>query len=226
MPLYNPSAAAAVTDATITTTDVTTNNSSTSKHGWLKKLDNSATNFMNGQGDWAAPGVSSAGLNAGTSFPGSPATNDLYFRTDLDNIYFYDGTRWLTATEFRIAGVGPDLSGTSSSTPNLGRAVIPSSVDIYVTTIDISTFIATTNDGTKYWTFTFSKVDVTNGSAVSLGSFTTAADTASNWTHHQVAVNAVVATATYFVLTGAGAKTSTPGLPSWAITYGYRLIAT
>ncbi len=45
---------ARVSDALITTTDVTTNNSSTSKHGFLKKLDNSATNFMNGQGNWTA----------------------------------------------------------------------------------------------------------------------------------------------------------------------------
>lgn len=39
-------------------TDVTTNNSSTSKHGFLKKLDNTATNFMNGAGNWAVPATS------------------------------------------------------------------------------------------------------------------------------------------------------------------------
>jgi len=38
-----------------TPTDVTTLNSSTSAHGLLKKLDNVATNFMNGQGNWTAP---------------------------------------------------------------------------------------------------------------------------------------------------------------------------
>ncbi|MBA7615162.1 hypothetical protein ES703_22439 [subsurface metagenome] len=30
-------------------------NSSTSRHGLLKKLDNTATNFMNGKGNWSAP---------------------------------------------------------------------------------------------------------------------------------------------------------------------------
>lgn len=34
-------------------TDVATNNSSTSKHGFLKKLSNVATEFMNGAGNWA-----------------------------------------------------------------------------------------------------------------------------------------------------------------------------
>jgi len=37
-------------------TDVTTNNSSTSKHGFIKKLSNTATEFMNGAGNWAVPG--------------------------------------------------------------------------------------------------------------------------------------------------------------------------
>jgi hypothetical protein len=36
-------------------TDVATLNASTTAHGLLKKLDNVATNFMNGQGNWAAP---------------------------------------------------------------------------------------------------------------------------------------------------------------------------
>jgi len=39
-----------------TSTDITTLNATTSKHGFLKKLDNEATNFMNGQGDWAEAG--------------------------------------------------------------------------------------------------------------------------------------------------------------------------
>lgn len=52
MPL--PTTLSAVTDVTITLSDVTTNNASTSKHGFLKKLDNDASHFMNGQGNWAA----------------------------------------------------------------------------------------------------------------------------------------------------------------------------
>jgi len=42
----------AATDAAITFTDVTTNDASTSKHGFLKKLSNVATQFMNGVGAW------------------------------------------------------------------------------------------------------------------------------------------------------------------------------
>ena len=39
-----------------TSSDVATLDASTTKHGFLKKLDNTATNFMNGQGNWAVPG--------------------------------------------------------------------------------------------------------------------------------------------------------------------------
>jgi hypothetical protein len=54
MPLYNP-ATSTVTDATLSTSDITTNDSSTSKHGFLKKLDNNAAHFMAGDGSWATP---------------------------------------------------------------------------------------------------------------------------------------------------------------------------
>src|ERR1041384_1826771 len=42
-------------DADATLTDIATNNASTSKHGFLKKLDNDASHFMDGQGKWSAP---------------------------------------------------------------------------------------------------------------------------------------------------------------------------
>jgi hypothetical protein len=44
-----------ISDATISTTDITTNNASTSKHGFLKKLDNDPTHFLDGQGNWSVP---------------------------------------------------------------------------------------------------------------------------------------------------------------------------
>jgi hypothetical protein len=43
---------AAIVEAAITLADVTTNDASTTKHGFLKKLSNLATNFMDGQGNW------------------------------------------------------------------------------------------------------------------------------------------------------------------------------
>lgn len=53
---------ALVTDANLTTTDVTTNNVSTSKHGFAPKAPNDTTKFLRGDGTWAVP---SAGSTSG-----------------------------------------------------------------------------------------------------------------------------------------------------------------
>lgn len=42
-------------DSSITTTDVTGNNVSTSKHGWAPKAPNDVTKFLNGLGAWSVP---------------------------------------------------------------------------------------------------------------------------------------------------------------------------
>lgn len=47
-----------ITDAQLSTSDVTTNNVTTSKHGFVKKLDNDSTHFYNGQGNYTAPASS------------------------------------------------------------------------------------------------------------------------------------------------------------------------
>ena len=46
---------ALVTDANLSTTDVTTNNVSTTKHGFAPKAPNDTTKFLRGDGTWAAP---------------------------------------------------------------------------------------------------------------------------------------------------------------------------
>jgi hypothetical protein len=71
---------ATVVEADITLADNTTNNCSTSAHGFLKKLDNLSTSFMNGQGNWATPagaGNVSTGvtLTSGQLVVGAGTTN-------------------------------------------------------------------------------------------------------------------------------------------------------
>lgn len=52
-------------EAGLTLADNTTANSSTGAHGFLKKLDNNASNYMNGQGGWTVP-AGSIIISAGT----------------------------------------------------------------------------------------------------------------------------------------------------------------
>lgn len=42
-------------ESNVTFTDITTNNSSTTKHGFLKKLSNNVTDYMDGTGNWSVP---------------------------------------------------------------------------------------------------------------------------------------------------------------------------
>lgn len=58
----------------------------------------------------------------GSSFPGSPATNDRYFRTDLGMEFYYDGTRWVSMNLYRQDFVGPvaAISATSSNLQMVG----------------------------------------------------------------------------------------------------------
>jgi hypothetical protein len=55
-----------VTEDEITLSDVTTNNSSLTKHGLLKKLDDDTTHFMRGDGQWAVPAGASGAPGAYT----------------------------------------------------------------------------------------------------------------------------------------------------------------
>ena len=63
-------------EANLTITDVTTNNASTSAHGFLKKLSNTATEFMNGAGNWAVPGGSGDMLYSDARFEIVETTRD------------------------------------------------------------------------------------------------------------------------------------------------------
>jgi len=163
-----------------------------------------------------------SGVSAGTSFPGSPATNDMYFRTDRSLLYFYDGTRWLTVQEYIVPiSVQDLLQGSVTTSPQtLGYVQLDNGTyDLYVTRIACSTTILTTNSGSAYWTMDFKR----NPSATSLGSFNTSADTANTNTRHNVTVNALVGTSDRYINVTA-TKTGSPGAPYVISDLIYRMV--
>jgi hypothetical protein len=62
-----------VTDAQVVFSDITTGNSSTSNHGFLKKLDGNAAHFLDGTGAWGTP----SGAGTVTHTGGALTLNEL-----------------------------------------------------------------------------------------------------------------------------------------------------
>ena len=58
------STGSAVTDATIATSDITTNNVSISKHGWAPKAPNDATKYLDGTGAYSVPAAAAVAAAA------------------------------------------------------------------------------------------------------------------------------------------------------------------
>lgn len=213
-------------ESDVTFTDITTNNASTSKHGYLKKLDNNAAHFMDGTGAWSTPSGSGTSLNPGTSFPGSPSTNDLCFRTDRGILYYYDGTRWLSlSVYYEILSPDPSAARPQTTSGNgiVGGAPSPN-YDWWMEAFEVSWYVQTTNDGSKYWTATLRK-HVADDTPTTIVTINSSADTASNDISKEVSIGALLDHSTYKALTVVMTKTSTPGNFYWqAMKIRYRLV--
>lgn len=166
---------------------------------------------------------SAAPIASGTSNPVSPSTGDLFYRTDLDFLIYYDGTRWLTLQEYSVHI--PSLTNVSADPAATGANLPSSRHQVYVTTIASTTLVLTTNNGTNFWTCQFKTQKAPNTSTNLGASFTTAADTATTWTTHDVAVNATVAT-TELAVVPTIAKTLSPGGFYLASNVFYRFVIT
>jgi hypothetical protein len=169
-----------------------------------------------------AMGNSGVIWNAGTSFPGSKATNDRYWRTDLHMEFYWDGTRWLSSQLFIMSAMSaptalPITANTGFWLSSFGQ----STNSIYVVDFRGATYVVTTNTGSLFWTVRLADIGSTT---VGSATFTTAADTPDVLTSHIVAVNTVVTTPSLFQIVTT--KTSTPGNMYLAMFATYRIIAT
>lgn len=70
-----------ITESMQSTSDVTTNNATTSKHGYIKKLSGTSTEYMDGSGNWSTP-AGSGGSGGGFTDGGT----NVYLTTSTDNV--------------------------------------------------------------------------------------------------------------------------------------------
>jgi hypothetical protein len=92
------------------------------------------------------------GIDRGTSFPGSPATDDIFYRTDLSRLAQYDGTRWLsTAYPLSLPPYQVLPVNITSSTYALVYT-LPN--DVYFIRYVLSVLTLSAPDASNYWTIT------------------------------------------------------------------------
>jgi hypothetical protein len=171
-------------------------------------------------------GGGGGGYDEGTVFPGSPATNDKFFRTDLGWLCYYDGARWLTAHEFAL----PSVQRINVPwTPPLASSEVAffsarSDYKIFLTRLSINCYIIATNNGSNYYTFTVNRKDAAS-SVTSGNSINTSADSANTMLKKDISINAAMGALDVFAVLDV-TVTGSPGdvYPMWGL-YG-RLIVT
>lgn len=107
--------------------------------------------------------ITAATERAGTSFPGSPTTDDFYYRTDLGVLCRYDGTRWLGAEERMPIG---QLYENGVPPYTVHDKIIYTFPLESTDTLWLASFYASivnlgTNNGSNYWTIEVQKADGT-----------------------------------------------------------------
>lgn len=162
----------------------------------------------------------------GTSFPTSGlATDYLFYRTDLDMWFFYDGTRWLSSTLYRETFLLNDaLQPIVGAAANVGYSPAwNTDHDLWVEKLYASTYVATTNNGTNFWTVALNKIN-SAFALTSMGNFTTAADTVATLTKHTATIGALLTPGTNPLLGLSATKTLTPGGITMGAAFTYRLV--
>jgi hypothetical protein len=171
---------------------------------------------------WVAPG----GMPSGSSFPGSPSSGDLFYRSDLHLEFFYDGTRWLSLSQYTatLQRIG-DQAEPASASKTGGFYVMALLEAIYVETLICAFYIATGGSAlsaSHSWAFVLKK-DTSTGTTIS--TITIDSGVSNDWRASSAAVNAALASTDRLLVMNI-TKTGTPGnLYLWPRIV-YRLIAT
>ena len=165
-------------------------------------------------------------ISEGTAFPSSPTTDLLFYRTDLDWLCTYDGTRWLTVHEYAESLlpspgiVVPKTDAAYVNNQSVSFNASRSDYGIYFTRAHGWMFVATTNDGSNYW-----ELEVTN-TGTSCGTFSTAADAANTNLYKSATTAVVLASGRQYWQLRTSNNVGAPGNLSFSFTVFYRMIVT
>ncbi len=156
--------------------------------------------------------------DSGAAFPGNPSDGQLFYRTDRNILYFWkaSASAWLSLTRHEVN------LGLFNISSNGGVGIQPLDADIYLEAFIIGGRVATTNDGSNFWTGKL--YGNTASTSTVLTSFSTGADTVNNQTLHNVAYNAIILASSYVDLLVQPEKTGSPGGYAGATKLVYRVV--
>lgn len=169
-------------------------------------------------------GVGGSGVPSGTSFPGSPSNNDIFYRTDRDLLYFFDGTRWLSVNLYRAGQAVQVASFTTSPTILFRSGIWHTTYDLWLEAFYAGMFVATTNTGAAFWTIAFKKYQSDFSTSSTIVSVDSSANSPSVLVTSTSAIGALLTPATYKMLQPEATKTGSPGALSVSAEYTYRLV--
>lgn len=89
---------ASIVESDLLLSDNTTNNASTTKHGFLKKLSGSATEYMDGSGNWSTPAGGSSGHKFRVYKSASQANSTSLAKVTFDSETFDTGGNFASST--------------------------------------------------------------------------------------------------------------------------------
>jgi hypothetical protein len=93
---------------------------------------------------------------ASGSFPASPAAGDRCYRSDRNLDYYYDGTRWITTSEYAVTVTAQTTAAASTTT---APVVLPTTYAPYFSSAITSISVATTNSAGNVWSFAIQGVN-------------------------------------------------------------------
>lgn len=166
------------------------------------------------------------GMPSGTSNPGSPSDGDLFYRTDLGMLirYHSSGTRWMTVQIFHCPLSFADSLVPLTAANKAFRGVLyGATYDQYLIEWRSAVHVATTNNGSNYWTATLA--DQAGGAIGGGTTFNTSADSANTWLTKLVSIGAVLS-GKIEVQATLNAGAGSPGNLYFASFVAYRLVIT
>jgi hypothetical protein len=165
-------------------------------------------------------------LDVGTSFPGSPATGRMYYRTDIRGgmLFRYDGTRWVSDEIFKLS-IAPTQTGSFNATATMFGVGIPQTYDAYLLSVEAVYFASGLTSG-AYWTLDVRRGQTGTETYVSLGTVNNQSGTNAQWVRWRFDIDTQVTAAQMASILVQLTKTGSPGATYLYGDIWYRQVAT